>query len=166
LIQFLKIDATASYLQSRKLADPIVTSSSIPTLHWKGSQKEKNDFLDVFSDQKLVKSKKGLAKLFDNPEKPLLLQFDRAQADLVLQFFYTLKSQKLVTHSGCKGFYEALEFHLLDFKKDFLKNQKAGRRINALHQSRVKWNENQRRIDKWLKPFSINKIGLQTVLQT
>ena len=166
LIQFLKIDAAASYMQSKRSAERVSLAPSIPSFCWKGKSEQLSDFLDIFSDQKLIKSRKGLAQLFGNPSAALQLQFDPGLADLVLQFFYTLKSRKLVTHTGCKGFYQALEVHIPDFKNKFLKNQEAGRRINALKQSRAKWSDNQRRIDSWLLSFDLWEPGFRTVLRT
>lgn len=164
LLQFLKIEA--SYLQSRKSADAIVRQQSVPSLCWKGRTTQLSDFLEIFIDQKMLKSKKGLTKLFENPEQALQLQFHPGMADLVVQFFYTIKNRKLVTHTGCKGFYQVFEFHIPDFKKDFLKKREAGRRINVLRQSEAKWHDNQQRIDKWLQNFQVSKTGSQTVLQT
>ncbi|OQP60427.1 hypothetical protein A3860_34180 [Niastella vici] len=47
----------------------------------------------IYTNQNLIKSKRGLAKLFDSPTLPLQLQFNTAMADLTLQFFYTVKKQ-------------------------------------------------------------------------
>lgn len=166
LIRFLKIDTAASYFQSRKSADRIAYKEPIPSLCWKGKPEQLKDFLDIFIDQKIIRARKGLGKLFQNPSEPLQLQFEPELANLVVQFFYTVKHNGLVTHAGCKGFYQALEFHIVDFKKLFLKNQEARKRINSLRQSKSKWINNQQRIDSWLQLFPIHKNGRRTVPQT
>jgi hypothetical protein len=163
LIQFLKIDTTTSYWQSHRSADQIIKPQAIPSLCWKGHPTQLKDFLDIFINQKLIRNRKGLFKLFENPTTALQLQFEPALADLIVQLFYTIKNRKLAGHLRCDGFYLALEFHILDFKKFFLKNQDAGRRINALKQSKVKWRDNQLRIDRWLKDFSLSNTVHRTV---
>lgn len=151
LVRLLKLESFISYLQSLKNADKII-SYQIPSYCWKGKLIEKEEFLDIFTSQRLIKSKKGLHLLFENPIQTLELSFDPALANLTLQFFYTLKKKKLLSQTVV-GFYQVLEFHVQGFKKDFLKNQEAGDRINAMRQNKTQWAGNEDRIEKWLSSF-------------
>lgn len=152
LFKFLKLDSRISYHQSIRSAERI-ENISVPSLLWKGEPQKKVEFIELFTDHKLAISKKGLFNLFEKPTYALNLQFNPALATLTLQFFYTVKKERLVTRTGGKGFYQTLAYHILDFDKIFLNNQEAKFRINSLRQSKAQWNENQLHIDKWLKPF-------------
>jgi len=154
---FLLIDLKSelAYKRSQKNKDlkiglPEITAGGIPSYIWNGADNNLKAFLAIFSEQKLMLTKKGITSLFNNPDSNLNLQFNPANADLVLQFFYTLKKKKLLKCSRSNGFYLVLNFHVLDFEKLFLKNKPAQKRINALRQNKTKWLENQKRIDKWL----------------
>ena len=152
LVRLLKIEQGISYFQALQNSERLV-SSEIPRHCWKGKPTDKAEFLSIFTEQKLLKSKRGLAKLFENPTEPLNLAFDPSQANLLLQFVYSLKKLKLISPTVV-GIYQVLEFHVPEFKKDFLKNQPGGNRVDALKQNKTQWSDNQLRINKWLSPFT------------
>ena len=144
-----------AFKRSMKTASKIIPLNQTPAFRWQGNSNQLKEFITIFSEQKLMTSKKGLSQLFNYPDAQLNIQFDPGKADLTLQFFYTLKKIKLLSWSGSKGFYEVLVFHLLDFEETFLKNKTPKVRINTLQQSKKKWAENQIRIDKWLRNFAV-----------
>lgn len=152
LVRLLRIEQGISYFQTLQHGDRIV-SAEIPHYCWKGKPTEFAEFLNLFTEHKLVKSKKGLAKLFENPSEPLNVSFDPALANLTLQFFYVCKKRKFLSHTVC-GYYQVLEFHIPDFKKTFLKNMTGGDRVDSLRNSKTQWSHNQERIDKWLNTFT------------
>lgn len=165
LMTFLKVNSTTSYIQSLQSAEKAsLTITQIPAYCWKGRPVDWSDFEDVFVTERITAKKSRIHKLFNNPGRSLGLRFNTERADFILQFFYTLKKLKLVTHMGIKGFYEVLEFHVLDFRKEFLKEKDARQRINALKQSTARWAENQLHIEKCLKHFVL-KTGPQAVPQ-
>lgn len=154
LIRFLKMDQHLSYLSSMKHSEKAAGVQSIPSFIWKGKQTHKAEFINMLSERKLFLKKKGLQILFAKPDRCLDLCYNPTQVNLTLQFFSFLKKGKLLTFTGCDGFYQVLAYHIKDFEKIFLNNLEAGTRLNALKQSKTVWNDNQQRIEKWLIPFS------------
>lgn len=164
LVRLLNLDSFISYLQTLKNSERIITGA-IPAYCWKGKPAEKADFLNILTERNLVRSKKRLALLLENPNQPLGLAFNPALANLTLQLFYTLKKLKLLSPTAA-GFYQVLQYHVLDFEKDFLKNKTPRARLNSLRQSKLQWNDNQQRIDKWLQSLWVPATGLRTVHST
>jgi hypothetical protein len=161
LLVFLKLDSNLSYYQTLRNAEHYKHLEKPPFYYWKGKIKDKSTFLSVFTEQKLIKSKKGLAALFDSPTRELCLKFDPIKADLLLQLFYNLKKKGLLSSPKGWGFYQVLAYHTPDFEELFLNNKLPKYRINGLRESRQRWANNQLRIEKWLTSFEKIKTGLR-----
>ena len=162
LLTFLKLDTHLAYHQSLQHAEQIKSTKSIPVYYWKGTTRDKSEFLQLFREQKLVTRSKGLAALFDFADRPLDLGFDPAKADILLQLFYTLKKGGWLSSPKGWGFYQILAYHTPDFEELFLQHKLPKYRLNALKASKQKWIDNQRRIDKWLRPLTRPQNGLRT----
>jgi hypothetical protein len=162
LLAFLKLDTHLAYHQSLQHAERFISSRPAPFYYWKGSPRDKQEFLQLLREQKLVTRIKGVAALFGSPNNPLKLGLDPARADILLQLFYTLKKDGWLSSPKGWGFYQVLAYHTPDFEQLFLHHKSPKRRINALKESKQQWADNQTRIDKWLSRLTRPQPGPRT----
>lgn len=155
LLQYLKLENLIAYYTSLEQGEEIKVFELVPALIWKGKTTQLNHFIDIFIDQKLTKRKSLVQKLFDQPNKKLNIIFDHSKCELILHLFSNLKSQKMISTKNCKSIYDALGFHVLDFEKIFLKNKPPKVRMNTLKNSKSKWSDNQKTIEKWLTSMTV-----------
>ena len=156
---FLRLENEVFEMESQKHPSNVLMPNKnefrdkVPCYCWKGEAKKKDEFMQLLADVTNIKKKEAY-KLFEEPTTRLNLSFDYTKADLILHFFSSVKSMKLISTHGSPGFYQVLTYHVLDFEEKYLKKVAPKIMINRIKNNKTKYKFNNGKIEKWLEPFS------------
>lgn len=152
LLQIFSIVETANEKQAIQKA----TSSQkvnpefiqqIPGYSWLGNEDKEDLFFQLFAETNICNKSEfeKFKSLFKSPKENLSINFNKQLVNFTLQFFFFLKSTGLVTYYGCKGFYQVLQFHVVDFDAVFLHNKTPQRAMGFINKH-SSWIGNQRKL--------------------
>lgn len=156
LMIILGIETMAIKNVAEQGADSIIIPTpevlgKIPSFVWMSTSTESLDsFIDLSVELKITSDGEGLKKIFHDPFENLAIEFNNKKPEYVLQFLACVNASKLVTYSGCSGFYQVPQSHVKNFDSDFLKNKDPFRRIENVKRL-TNWKANKKRFDVALK---------------
>jgi len=91
------------------------------------------------------------AKLFEQPVEKLSIRLNELRVDYVLQFFSCLNQTGFITSSNRHdGFYQVLQYHVVNFDEVFLANRSIQRRVDLAKKLRS-YPANKELFDRFFK---------------
>ncbi|PLX08434.1 MAG: hypothetical protein C0596_06140 [Marinilabiliales bacterium] len=139
LMQFLSINVTANEKQAESISQNVknvnkTLSRQIPGYVWMGKSDGENEFIKFVKESGICLNEdfNKFHLLFHNPKENLSIDFNNLMHAYTLQFLANLNKSGLITYYGCKGFYQVLQFHVVDFDSLFLHNLTPQRAIDSV----------------------------------
>lgn len=108
-------------------------AKSTPGLYWAGHRQDDiKEFIQIMISLGITRDGEKLMKLFKAPNRPLHIRLEKTHITVFLQLLAFIKDSGLVRAYNCKSIYMVFQYHVLNFRCDYMKNQTGKRRIDAV----------------------------------
>jgi hypothetical protein len=156
LMKILGVEMMALKNVAELGSDAIITptieaSGQTPSFIWLSNSTDSlGSFIDLSVNLKITSDGDGLKKIFNAPFENLAIDLNNKKPEYVLQFLACVNASKLVSYSGCSGFYQVLQSHVKNFDSVFLKNKDPYRGVEKVKRL-LDWEANKKQFNAALK---------------
>ncbi|MPM13609.1 hypothetical protein SDC9_59967 [bioreactor metagenome] len=123
-----------------------------PYYEWEGNKAKFDLFISLFSKYEICADTEldKIKLLFSIQFRNLSINLNVGNRRTVLQFFFYLKNNGFVSFHNCGGFYQVLQYHVIDYDAVFLKNGDP-QRANGNQVRHSSWNTMKKLFENDLK---------------
>ena len=135
LFSFFNIKGTLAEGLMEEHAEQVVLpkkkETAAPYYSWKGDPNKFDDFIRIcVNELNICLDETEFRKLFEKPKSSILITLNDKKSKDVIKFFAVTKEFGILSHHGCKGFYQVLQSNVKGFDNVYLKGNTPGDRVD------------------------------------
>lgn len=120
---------------------------------WNSGAYNLSDLCSELKARNVIKSTKEFYKLFESPKEDFIISFNREYHDELIVLFDILYHKKHILPVGNKGHFLPLQRYAVDFENKSLLKKEAKTLKYTLKKNKVKWQELNEKVYKWIAGF-------------